>query len=163
MTTDTEHKESVQEAVDINEEPPVVLEELVEFIHERVRDDMTSCPVCDLLVPISARHCRYCESDIEANNALVRETLRHIEELTVQLNDDGRILNRAWYSIKNRMRRMFGREATINGNVSGDDSQRVLTGVQAGDQVTVVAAHGAWVLVRTADGREGWIYSLSTN
>ena len=162
MTTDIEHEESVQETVATVEEPPVALEELLEFMRERVHGDMTRCPGCNLLVPISARRCQHCENNIEANNALVRETLRHIDEIAGRLDDDGRALDRAWRSIKNRIKRMFGRTAAIKGIVSEDDTQRALTGVHAGDQITVIATHGAWALVRTTDGREGWVYSLST-
>ena len=162
MTTDLEHAESVQETIATVEEPPVALEELLKFIRERVEGDMTRCPACNLLVPISARRCQHCESNIESNNALVRETLRHIDEVVGRLDNNGRALDRAWRSMKNRMKRMFGRTATIKGIDSEDDAQRALTGVQAGDQITVVATHGAWALVRTTEGREGWVYSLST-
>lgn len=162
MTTDIEHEESVEETTETVEEPPVALEELLEFTRQRVEGDMTHCPGCNLLVSISARHCPHCESNIEANNALVRETLRQIEEIAGGIDKDGRALDRAWRSMKNRIKRMFGRTVTIKGIVSEDDAQCVLTGVQPGDQITVVATNGSWALVRTADGREGWVYSAST-
>lgn len=162
MITDIEHEESAQETIDTIEEPHGEPEELLEFMRERVHGGMTQCPGCNLLVPISAKRCHHCETNIEANNALVRETLRHIEELAGRLDNDGRALDRAWRSLKNRIKRMFGRTAPIEGIVSEDDTQRVLTGIHAGDQITVVEIHGAWALVRTADGREGWVYSLST-
>jgi hypothetical protein len=162
MTTDIEHAESVQDTVATVEEPAVALEELLEFTRERVRGDMTLCPGCTLLVPINARRCQHCESNVEANNALVRETLRRIDEITGGLDNEGRTLDRAWRSIKNRMRRMFGRTVEITGIVSEDDAHRVLTGAHAGDQITLLETHGAWARVRTADGREGWVYSLST-
>jgi hypothetical protein len=122
MTTDLEHEESVQEPIATVEEPPVALEELLEFARERVEGDKTRCPGCNLFVPISARRCQHCESNIEANNALVRETLRHIDEIVRRLDNDGRALDRAWRSMKNRMKRMFGRTATIKGIVSEDDT-----------------------------------------
>jgi hypothetical protein len=162
MTIDIEHEESVQIANAAVADPPAALEELLEFMRERVRGDMTQCPVCDLLVPISARRCQHCDSNIEANNALVRETLRHINEVTSQLDEDGRAVDRAWRSFRNRIKRIFRRRPTIEGVVPEDDAQHVLTGVRAGDQITVVEIHGAWALVRTTDGREGWVYSLST-
>ena len=163
MTTDIEHEESVQETTDTVTEPPVELEELLEFRRERVQGDMTRCPGCNLLVPISARRCQHCDNNIEANNALVRETLRLIDEMSGRLDDDGRNLDRAWHSMKNRLRRKFGRPAVIREIDSEDDTPHVLTDIQAGEQITVVEIHGAWALVRTTDGREGWVYSLSTS
>jgi len=162
MSTDVEYEESAQETVSTVEEPAVALEDLLEFTRERVHGDMTRCPGCNLMVPISARRCQHCDSNIEANNALVRETLRHIDEITGGLDNEGRTLDRAWRSIENRVKRMFGRTVTIKGIASEDDTQRVLSGVDAGDQITIVETHGAWALVRTADGRKGWVYSLST-
>ena len=163
MTTDIEHEKSVQETATAIAEPPPELEELLEFKRERVHGDKTRCPVCNLLVAISSRRCQHCESNIEANNALVRETLRHIDEMASRLDGDGRVLARAWHSIENRIKRMFRQQVTINGFDSENNTQHALTGVQPGDALTVVEFHGAWVLVRTTDGREGWVYSLSAS
>jgi len=162
MTTDIEHEESIQDPIAAVEEPSDALEDLLAFMRERVRGNMTRCPGCNLFVPISARRCRHCESDIAANNALVRETLRRIDEMTSRIDDEGRAFDRAWRSMKNRIKRMFGGAATIKGNVSEGDTKRALAGVHAGDQIIVVETHGAWTLVQTAEGRQGWVYSLST-
>jgi len=161
MTADIEYEKSVQETTIPTEEPPVALEELVEFVRERVQGDTTRCPGGNLFVPISARRCQHCESNLEANNALVRETLRQIDEIAGRLDNEGRSVNRAWCSIKNRIKRKLGRTAAMNGIAAENDAQHVLTGAQSGDQITVVATHGVWVRVRTADGREGWVYSFS--
>jgi hypothetical protein len=159
MSTDIERDELAVETATATEEPQVNLEELLEFKREHVHGDMTPCPSCTLLVPINARRCQHCESNIEANNALVRETLRHIDEISAQLEAEGHILDRAWRSVKNRIKRAFGGTTTIEGIVPEGDGRRVLTGVEAGAQLTVVAVHGAWALARTDDGREGWVYS----
>ncbi|MEJ2719568.1 MAG: SH3 domain-containing protein [bacterium] len=162
MTTDIEHEESVEEMQATVAEPPAAVEELLEFTRERVQGDMTRCPACNLFVPISARRCQHCESNIEANNALVRETLRRIDDTAHRLDDEGRALHRAWRSAKNRIKRLFGRKSTIEGIVPGNDAQRDTVDVQAGDQITVAETHGAWALVQTADGRHGWVYWVST-
>ena len=160
MSTDIESEELTQETTTAVEETPVAIEELLEFKRERVHGDQTPCPACNLLVPISARRCQHCESNIEASNALVRETLRHIDEIAAQIDNEGRTLDRAWRSIKNRLKRAFGGTTTIEGIVPEGDARGTLTGVEEGAQVTVVAVHGAWALVRTSDGREGWVYSI---
>ena len=67
-----------------------------------------------------------------------------------------------WRSTKNRIRRLFGQKATVEGIVSEDDAQRELVGIHAGDQITVVETHGAWMRVETADGSKGWVYWLPT-
>ena len=162
MTTDIKHEESVEEIHSPVLEPPAAVEELLEFMRERVRGDMTRCPACNLFVPISARRCQHCESNIEANNALVRETLRRIDETAGRLDHEGRALDRVWRSTKNRIRRLFGQKATVEGIVSEDDAQRELVGIHAGDQATVVETHGAWMRVETADGSKGWVYWLPT-
>lgn len=159
MTTDFEHEEAAEATAVTVEEEPVAIEELLEFKRERVHGDMTPCPACNLLVPINAKRCVHCESNIEANNALVRETLRHIEEISGQLDGEGHALDRAWRSVKNRVKRVFGGQTTIDSLVPDGDTRRVLGGVEPGDSLSVVATVGAWALVRTEDGREGWVYA----
>ena len=162
MTTDIEHEESVQETIATVEESSDAAEKLLEFMREHVRGNMTRCPGCNLLVPISARRCHHCESNIEANNALVREKLRRIDELASRIDDEGRGFDRARRSMKNRIKRLFVRGAPIKGIVSREDTEHALASVHTGDQITVIETHGAWTLVRTAEGRQGWVYSLST-
>lgn len=159
MTTDFEYDETQQETTVSVEEEPRDLEELLEFKRERVQGDMTPCPGCNLLVPINAKRCVHCESNIEANNALVRETLRHIEEISGGLDGEGHALDRAWRSMKNRIRRAFGARTDLGSLVPEADGRRVLGGVEPGQSLTVVAVVGAWALVRTDDGEEGWVYS----
>jgi hypothetical protein len=59
---------------------------LVEFKKDRVkRNNQTPCPACATYVHINANKCPHCTSDIAANNALVRESLRQLEEITAEL------------------------------------------------------------------------------
>lgn len=59
---------------------------LREFKKENVkRGNQTPCPACAMYVHIKATKCPHCSSDIAANNALVRESLRRLEEITTEL------------------------------------------------------------------------------
>ncbi len=59
---------------------------LREFKKENVRrGNQTLCPACAMYVNIKANKCPHCSSDIAANNALVRESLRRLQEVTTQL------------------------------------------------------------------------------
>ena len=59
---------------------------LREFKKEKVKkNNQTPCPACATYVHINASKCPHCTSDIAANNALVRESLRRLEEITAQL------------------------------------------------------------------------------
>jgi len=49
------------------------------------RNNQTPCPACATYVSINANKCPHCSSDIAANNALVRESLRRLEEITAEL------------------------------------------------------------------------------
>jgi hypothetical protein len=50
------------------------------------RNNQTLCPACATHVSIKANKCPQCSSDIAANNALVRESLRRLEEVTAELD-----------------------------------------------------------------------------
>jgi len=59
---------------------------LMEFKKNNVkRGNQTSCPACATYVQIKANKCPHCSSDIAANNALVRESMRRLEEVTAEL------------------------------------------------------------------------------
>lgn len=58
---------------------------LMEFKKEKVkRNNQTPCPACATYVHINANKCPHCSSDIAANNALVRESLRRLDEIAAQ-------------------------------------------------------------------------------
>jgi len=59
---------------------------LREFKKENVRrGNQTLCPACAMYVSMKANKCPHCSSDIAANNALVRESLRRLQEVTTRL------------------------------------------------------------------------------
>lgn len=139
--------------------PPPALEELIEFRNERVKGDQTPCPSCTLLVHITAKRCPHCGSDVTANNALVRETLRHIEEIAAQLDEE----HRARTSLSARIKRLFGVRTTPVTTAIDSTVERVLAGVSRGDQLTVRAVNDAWLLVETSNGDKGWVYRTPAN
>jgi len=152
MPNDTET--TVQDAPSPAAATRVALEELIEFKNERVRGDQTPCPSCTLLVHIAAKRCPHCGSDVTANNALVRETLRHIEEIAAQIDEH----HRARTSLGARIKRLFGvRPEPVSGAVDATVA-RVLENLSRGDQLTVRAVDGAWLLVEAPGGERGWVY-----
>ncbi|MDH3214854.1 MAG: SH3 domain-containing protein [Candidatus Krumholzibacteria bacterium] len=60
---------------------------LAEFKKQNVkRQNQTPCPACATYVHINANKCPHCSSDIAANNALVRESLRRLDEVNADLD-----------------------------------------------------------------------------
>lgn len=158
MSNDTDYAETLQEAPALEEKRRRELEELMEFKRERIQGDRTPCPSCTLLVPIDERRCPHCGSDVSANNALVRETMRHIDEITAQIDAEHQRHLREHGSLSNRIKRLFGAGPAPAEVSTEAPAERVLPDLAAGDTLTVVEADGAWLLVKTADGRRGWVY-----
>ncbi|MFQ5511150.1 MAG: SH3 domain-containing protein [Candidatus Krumholzibacteriia bacterium] len=76
-------------------------ERLTAFKSERVqKNNQTPCPACATLVHIDANLCPHCNTDIAANNALVRESVRRLEEINNRLGD---VRRQAWHA---RVRRL---------------------------------------------------------
>jgi hypothetical protein len=154
MTNDIETLDESQGTATPGATPRVAIEELIEFKKERVKGDMTPCPSCTLLVHIAAKRCPHCGSDVTANNALVRETLRHIHEIAAQLDEE----HRARTSLAGRFKRLFGVHPAPEASAIDAGVERVLENLSRGDALTVRSVDGAWLLVSTADGRRGWVY-----
>ena len=75
---------------------------LKEFKSQKVKkNNKTQCPACATLVHIDASLCPHCNTDIAANNALVRESLRRLDEINAQL---GPVRRHTWTS---RVTRLF--------------------------------------------------------
>lgn len=158
MSNDTDYADTLQEAPAPEERRRVELEELMEFKRERIQGDRTPCPSCALLVPIDERRCPHCGSDVSANNALVRETLRHIDEIAAQIDAEHERHLREHGSLSNRFKRLFGAHPTTEVEPAEAQTERVLPDLAAGDALTVIEVDGAWLRVETADGRRGWVY-----
>jgi hypothetical protein len=167
---------------EIENEAPAVVEEtdehaalraeidsLVELTKKKVnRDDLTPCPACTILVHIKTNQCPHCESNIAANNALLRESLRRIDEIRAEL--DGRhgklVEKRREETVKpdkrGRFRRFFsGSQAGEGADAVArpEDGPRILDNVAEGDQLRVLERDEPWYKVKTRDGRTGWVYS----
>ena len=59
------------------------------------KNNQTPCPACATLVHIDENLCPHCNTDIAANNALVRESVRRLKDINSQL---GSIRGQAWRS-----------------------------------------------------------------
>jgi hypothetical protein len=82
----TEPVDQQEEAIGRHAALKVEANRLMEFKKERVkRNNQTQCPACATYVHINANKCPHCSSDIAANNALVRESLRQLDEITAEL------------------------------------------------------------------------------
>jgi hypothetical protein len=76
-------------------------ERLGEFKKRKIKNNnQTPCPACATPVHIDANLCPHCSSDIAANNALVRESMRRLDEINSQL---GSVRGHAWISRLSRL------------------------------------------------------------
>jgi len=165
-----------------NEAPPVIVDEnddhaalrieansLLELTKNKVkRDQTTPCPGCNILVPITANQCPHCESNIAADNALMRESLRRLDEIRAELDGrHGKLLKDrrdevAKPAVRERFKRFFSGAETVDEpevTVRATEGPRVLDTVSEGDQLKVLECEGSWLKVKTRDGRTGWVYS----
>jgi hypothetical protein len=158
--------------VDENEERTALRDEasaLLELTKNKIkRDQTTPCPGCNILVPIKANDCPHCESNIAAHNALMRESLRRLDEIRAELDDrhdkllEDRRNEEARPAVRERLKRFFsGAEPVDVPEVAArnTDGPRVLDTVSEGDQLKVLECDGSWLKVKTRDGRTGWVYS----
>jgi hypothetical protein len=134
------------------------------------RDNLTPCPACTLLVDIQTNRCPHCESFIAANNALMRESLRRLNEIRAEL--DGR--HKEYVDdlqrepdkppLRERIKRFFSNqraERPSDPTVFAQDvtAPRLLRNTAEGDPLRVLETDGPWYKVKTRDGQTGWVYS----
>lgn len=170
MTTETDTEapaavEETDERVALKEEA----ETLLQLTKNKVnRDGTTPCPGCNILVSLRANHCPHCESNIAAHNALMRESIRRLDEIRAELDGrHGKLLkDRRDESEKTtfgqRLKRFFtGQEEDDRPPKALRDlsGPRLLDSVAKGDQLRVVECDGPWIKVKTRDSRTGWVYS----
>ena len=142
---------------------------LVELTKNKVnRDNLTPCPSCTILVHINENHCPHCNSNIAAENALMRESLRRLAEIQAQLDGqhEDHVKRRADQSKKpsfgRRVKHFFSGEeppAETKPPVSAPGGPRILENLAAGDQLKVLENCDPWYKVKTRDGKTGWVYS----
>jgi len=167
MTTDImDVVEAVAEKADEPVDEKTELEMLLEVTKNKItRGDQTPCAACGILVQIKASTCPHCESNIMANNALLRESMRRIAEIRGEIDGQhGDVVRRDKMTRSKRgfWARLFsgaGSDDGSNANNRDDHGPRILDTTAEGDQLKVVAYDGPWFKVKTRDGRIGWVYS----
>jgi hypothetical protein len=170
VNTEIENEvQAATEETDAQTELRAEAESLIELTKKKVnRDNLTPCPGCNILVDIKANQCPHCESNIAANNALMRESLRRLDEIRAVLDGDhGKVLEKHHKQqvkppVRERFKRLFSSPQTNDeSDVPNLDPNgpRLLDGVNEGDQLKVLECDGPWFKVKTRDGKTGWVYS----
>jgi hypothetical protein len=123
------------------------------------------CPCCGLVIAMTINRCPFCESDVAAETALARETMRRLQELSgeIEVEHDARTRE------KPKRRGFFRRLKYLfegDPEPDADDApavdpyaKRLLTMVSPGDSLKVLAEDGPWLQVKTNAGIIGWVYS----
>jgi len=167
---------AVQNETDCHHELQLELERLLDFKKEHVRDkDLTPCPACAIPVRFDADRCPHCESNIAAHNALVRESLRRLDEITFEIDrEHDRISDTPQDeprpSLGRRLKNFFSGPQAADTPDSPEPPQpdralwaveypRTLDNIWEGEPLKVLECHGPWLRVKTRDGRKGWVYS----
>jgi len=184
MTTDVQTEAPAVEDATAEPEAPITPEgiespelraevaSLVEITKGKLkRDNQTPCPACTLLVDIKTNTCPHCDSFIAANNALMRESLRRLNEIRAEIDGDHRErvarldTEPAKPPLGERIKRFFSgsREAepAYESTVIVQDvsAPRLLRNMAEGDQLRVLEYDEPWYKVKTSDGQTGWVYS----
>ncbi len=123
------------------------------------------CPSCTVPVEITINRCPFCESDIAAETALARETMRRLRELSGELDmehakrpGDDEPHRRGFFE---RLKYLFEGDPRPDPNAQKIDllARRVLMNVSPGDTLRILDEDGPWLKVKTAQGDIGWVYS----
>jgi hypothetical protein len=164
--------DETQDQVEQNDEEVPLREEaasLVELTKNKVnRDNLTPCPSCTILVHIKQNHCPHCNSNIAANNALMRESLRRLGEIQSELDGEhqdhvkGRPDESKKSTFGERFRHFFSGsepEEEVKPPVPDPKGPRILDTLAEGDQLKGLETCDPWYKVKTRDGKTGWVYS----
>ena len=150
------------------------IESLVELIKDKVDgDNLTPCPGCTILVDIKLNRCPHCDSNIAANNALMRESTRRLDEIKGELDGQHEVFVESRRdpsekrSFGERFKRFFSgspREEDLEETAPQEfrmepESPRIFDTIAVGDPVKVLEAADPWYKVKTRDGKTGWVYS----
>ncbi len=172
METDLQ-KETPAETEEIDELAPMrdEIESLVELIKDKVNsDNLTPCPGCNIMVEISVNRCPHCDSNIAANNALVRESLRRLGEIRGELDGQHEVHVESLRdpsekrSFGERFKQFFSgspREEELDEPApkTGLKEPRIFDTIAVGDPIKVLEAADPWFKVKTREGKTGWVYS----
>ena len=170
MTTDVPDETEI--ATELLEEETDQAEELAILIeataHKVDRDRQTPCSACGLPVKVKENQCPHCDSNIAPNNALMRESLRRIDEIraaidgTVSAQIDKHRSPELRRGIWARIKMAFSSSPPAYDPVSTrfvPAGPRLLDTVSPTDTLTVLDCDGPWLKVKRRDGEVGWIYS----
>jgi hypothetical protein len=170
MNTDVENEtppqaDGTDDVVSLREEAA----SLVELTKNKVnRDNLTPCPACTILIHINENHCPHCNSNIAAENALMRESLRRLAEIQAKLDGqhEDYVKDRQNQSKKptfgQRFKHFFSGEetpVTVKPPIPDPEGPRILDNIADGDQVKVLENCDPWYKIKTRDGKTGWVYS----
>jgi len=131
----------------------------------RMTDTKVPCPSCGVVVEMTINRCPFCESDIAAETALARETMRRLRELSgaLDLEHATRIREtpkpRGFFA---RLKCLFQGDPApepIDTLRSDPTATRLLGNLAAGDAIRVIGEDGAWLQVKTPTSEIGWVYS----
>jgi hypothetical protein len=131
----------------------------------RMTDTKVPCPSCGVVVEMTINRCPFCESDIAAETALARETMRRLRLLSgaLDLEHATRIREtpkpRGFFA---RLKCLFQGDPApepIDTLRSDPTATRLLGNLAAGDAIRVIGEDGAWLQVKTPTSEIGWVYS----
>jgi hypothetical protein len=131
----------------------------------RIEDGRVPCPACGVTVDSIINRCPFCESDIAAETALARETMRRLKQLSGSLDDEHLTRTRPTPKRRGFFQRLAclfqgDPEPETADILKGDPTAtRLLDNLQPGDAIRVVAQDGPWLQVKTPSSAIGWVYS----
>ena len=131
----------------------------------RIEENRVPCPSCGVVVENTLNHCPFCESDITAEAALARETIRRLRELSGKLDGEHNARTkdapkpRGFFA---RLKAVFAGDPPpepVNTFKADPTAKRLLGSLAPGDAIRIVGEDGAWLQVRTPSSETGWVYS----
>jgi hypothetical protein len=131
----------------------------------RFTDTKVPCPSCGVVVEQTINRCPFCESDIAAETALARETMRRLRELSGNLDLEHATRLRETPKPRGffaRLKCLFTGDPApepINTFKSDPTATRLLGHLAPGDAIRVIGEDGVWLQVKTPTSEIGWVYS----
>lgn len=140
------------------------IDELLRIKRSRRFDaNKVPCPSCTVPVDMTINRCPFCESDIAAETALARETMRRLRELQGELDAEHAARTaekpgpRGFFQ---RLKYLFeGDPEPVEEPKVDPHARRLLSHLAEGDSLKVIDADGPWLKVKTMGSEIGWVYS----
>jgi predicted Zn-ribbon and HTH transcriptional regulator len=131
----------------------------------RMEEHRVPCPACGVVIENKLNRCPFCESDVAAETALARETMRRLRELSGELDAEHAARTREAPKPRGffaRLRCLFEGDPAPEPTHSfkADPTvKRLLGNLATGDAIRVIAEDGPWLQVKTPTSEIGWVYS----